>query len=178
MIVGNTKLEKAKEWALASKFVQQRLMDIFSHFDPSASGIENENKQFSPFYTAPLSNSIGEGLMITYDNGLDPDPAFSNRVSSNLYLDQKHALRLTTYSSKTLFREEVLWKQVKALEFNFFDPSHPQEPSSFWAPKRKGAPVIVEMTLTFLSAKKKPLTFAFFVPAVQEPITYKKKSPL
>jgi len=76
-------------------------------------------------------------LVLTYDNGADPDPAFCGRVHSLLYMD-KNCLLLATWGKEDKLRTEVLWEGAKGLSFDFFvKDCFIKEPAQTLPPKIK-----------------------------------------
>jgi type II secretory pathway component PulJ len=163
----NVKLEKAKERVLMTKYVQQRLLQVFDAVIPSKFDKKNEP---STFYTETHHESDGIAIVLFHDAGIDPDPQFCGLLKAEIFLRRNKELCLVTTSAARDLREEILLGGVSQVTFQFFD----QEGNSFssWDKENKELPTIVELTLLL---EKESTQFDFFLPAADKGIIYKKK---
>lgn len=108
------KCELAHAAVLARQRIQMRLQDLFMTLS---------SEQPSPLYTLHFPNEKQESLVIRFDNGIDPNPAYSGTVTGKLYLDEEHQLCLALWpldkSENPYWRKEVLASHIKNFSFQF-----------------------------------------------------------
>ncbi len=172
------KIEAAQIVLLERERMQEKLESIFTSIEPA--GIEGPS-----FYTLQLPEERSASLVVLFNAGIDPDPAFSGPNTCRLYLNERGEFCLTQWSSsKTDYRTEVLLKNVKALDWEML--GHRQEKDTLsipialhwgwlplWPKKQGGVPSIIRLKVWCGIDKKKKsgpnLQFAFILPT-QEPI--------
>lgn len=159
------KIQKVKEQTLSHQLVQQRLGHLFSAIHSG----EKEEKN-SPFYLGNSSESSLPALYVQYDNGIDPNPAFSHVLTSTLFYSKTKELYLSTASRDGGTRKELLATQVDSLSFAFYHPEKGEWVKN-WDEKEKEVPSIVKLILGDSSTKEK-VEFAFFPQISQVPVTY------
>lgn len=149
--------------------VQTRLQSILCSLDKSS------------FYTNTFEKRLS--LVVTFDNGVDPDPLFSGTIIGRLWLDEKHNLVLTTWplnhEESTSWRTEVLLTGIENLEFQFFGKKESLQEEynwqSTWPQSKMEIPSMIRLIIQEKS-KKDPLNFAFHLPTALPLITYKEAS--
>ena len=107
-----TKIEKAKSALLERQNLQMRFQDLFLAVKESS------------LYTKKLPGDKEESLIAVFDNGIDPDPAFSGPVLARIYLDDKSRLALaiwpiTKEKKNRPWRREILLSHIDSYEFQF-----------------------------------------------------------
>ncbi|MBJ7449213.1 MAG: hypothetical protein JHC93_02510 [Parachlamydiales bacterium] len=130
---------------------------------------QKEKKSINPderfyFYTAPPipGETVGLGLVFTFDNQLDISEEFSSSQIAHLFLDREHNLKLAYWPSlwerdQNLFRQETLFKHVEKIEFEFYTPPYTNNDiikdkplpgySSTWDNRFKELPTIVTLKI-------------------------------
>ena len=104
LVLAKTLLRKDKERILTQQRVELRLAQVFSKLEK----IKSENKSF----------------FLTFDNGLDSDPAFRGVIEGTLYIDKEKRLTLATWpqeNSKDKPRVEVLMENIDDFKLRFLD---------------------------------------------------------
>jgi hypothetical protein len=172
------KIDAAREQISGRQRLQTRLQAIFSSLCSDGP---------SPFfYTRTFKQEPNPSLIAIYDNGIDPDPAFSGSVLGKLFLDGEN-LSLVNWPNEPEqkmelpWRKEILLSGVERFEFEFLSPKKEEGPKEkikpinpFWEwryrwPKKKGGiPPLVRL-FVWEKGQKEPLRFAFFIPCA-EPI--------
>jgi hypothetical protein len=141
-------------------------------FDTLFSKIFHKNfSKTSYFYTDEKNH-----LHFVFDNGIDPNPKFSSHIKATLFLNKNNELILKTMPFKKnpkIYREEILIKNVKSLNFEFFSKKDFSfSTTTTWPKKKLTLPAALKITIN------KNLSFAFFLPVVQASITYQNKKIL
>lgn len=136
----HAQVDRAREEGFELRYIQARLSHVLPriiavHTSPK----EKEKTDDFYFFSSQDENERlrSPNLVFTYDNGVDLDPAFSNRVLGRLFLEQengKKQLSLATWpvprcwrSTDPPMKKEVLLENVTDLEFLFFFPRPPGE---------------------------------------------------
>ena len=137
-----------------------------------------------PLYTQLFPQEKQESLIVSFDNGIDPDPAFSGIVTGRIYLDASHNLCLATWpiasQHSQSWRKEVLLTQVEKYSWQFLgeiQKAHPKilpvTPQWGWHPhwpqERSDRPSWLLFTVY---QDKLPLEFTFRLPTALPLITY------
>lgn len=177
------KLDTARTTVLARQHLQTQLQSIFSSIDRSLSR--------EPFYTKRFPQEKKDSLVVLFDNGIDPDPAFSATVMGRIYLDEQNQLILATWpldkEKKAQWRKEVLLSHVSDFEFEFLQDTHPQTPPppqkektrkitshllwrTQWPKVRSNLPAIIRLSIW--EEQKEPIQMAFLLPTPEPMITY------
>jgi len=127
------------------------------------------------FYTKFEKNKKNLSLIINFDNGIDPDPNFSEIVKAEIFIDKKNDLILEIWPNdkkiKTT-RKELLFSNVNKLEYKFLSCSDLQMKKSVleqitdsvfwydsWPKEKKSLPSVIYVKLN------NNLDFAFFLPS-------------
>lgn len=137
MDVMKVKSEKLHEENFKVRYAQNRLSDVLTRALPF-----DDNEKDSYFYVSLEANHGMQkgGLVFTYDNKVNLNPLFANRVLGRLYLEKKPyekngTLCLITWPSlkrsekmiQIPAQKEILLDKVVDISFKFFtppDPSH------------------------------------------------------
>ena len=169
--VESAKLEKRLDTArteiVSRQLLQTRLQTLFSNLKKGA---------FQPtFYTKQFPDEKNQSLLALFDNGIDPDPAFSGAVLARIFLDENKNLSLALWPAEKgknhPLRKEILLSNVSSYSFEFLKKER-QSPLE-WAAKWKPAsdlPSIVRLSV--VQSEKQPLRFAFFLPSSEPIPTY------
>lgn len=99
-------------------FIKQRIDKLVSLVADPSPIEEEKNYVFTP------SEKI-EGfqtLCLSYHNSPDPEPLFSGRVRSLLYLNPNKELCLSTWAPDKQLRTEILLQKTLAFSLSYFDP--------------------------------------------------------
>lgn len=153
----------------------------------------------SSFYTRSFKREAGESLIALYDNGIDPDPAFSGPVLGKLFLDRENNLALAQWPAESIrneisktsgktkrpWRKEILLGGVERFEFAFLSPKQEEgrkekvkpinslwEWRYRWPPEKRGIPPLVRLSV-WERGREEPLQFAFFIPSSEPMPTYR-----
>jgi hypothetical protein len=137
-------LEKARAISLERQHLQVRLSDVF--------------------LTAPSLYTEKEGLVVVFDQGVDPDPRFSGLLTGKLYLE-KGNLVLKYFPQEKMkkrpWRKEKLLSNVDKVSLTFWkEDSWKQE----WNQKEH-LPGMIRMEVCM---KEETLCYAFLVPSVEQ----------
>ncbi len=161
-------IEDIKKIVYKKSNLQIRLNNIFAQL---------YSKDFNqiPFYTEVEKNEKNLSLCINFDNGVDPDPNFSDVVKAKIFIDKNSNLILEIWSKdkKTkITRKEILFTAVNNLEYKFLSSNDLQMKSyeiekitdtlywyNFWPKERNTTPSVIYMKIN------KDLDFAFFLPS-------------
>ncbi len=142
------KMEMARKSILERQNIQIRLQDILTTLVPT--------DQVPSIYTEKFINFEKESLIAIFDNGIDPDPAFSGTVIGRIYLDANKNLCLAywPYQPKEQncpWRNEVLASNISDFSFTFLkansDASLKILWENSWSKKNKQSPSIVRLIL-------------------------------
>ncbi len=185
--VQSAKIEKKLDTTrmLVSKrsYLQIRLQSVLSSIDRST---------LNPcFYTKMFEKEKKVSLIVQFDNGIDPEPAFSGTLIGRIYLDSEKNLNLATWpltqEKNPPWRNEILYSNIKDFEFEFLgsatDPEKNESmraitPNFAWRtrwPKSIGAiPGIVRLTL-HVEKEQDPIRYALILPVSEPFITYREK---
>ncbi len=173
-----TKLEAARHEIISRQHLQMRLQSVFMGLDRSST---------HSLYTKVFPDEKQISLIATFDQGIDPDPAFSGPILGRIYLDEEKNLTFATWpleKEKNLpWRKEILLSGVSDFEFEFLaqkkekelkEKSRPINASLEWLfqwPKsRPEIPSIIRLTVR--KEKQPPLQFAFILPSPEPLVTY------
>jgi len=157
------KTEKITAKLLEQQCIQVRLNATFS------------NLELPPqFYTLKFPDDREESLVLLFNAGIDPNPAFSGACIARLYRNKANEFCFTYWPfSENSFRTETLLFDVNDLEWEFLSEKK-------WVkewPKAKGlVPAMIRLRLWCgidKKSKKEPnLQFAFIL-GTQEPVEVK-----
>jgi len=177
------KIDAMRSEITARQHLQTRLQAVMT-------GIHRESGT-SPFYTQTVKDEGKESLIAIFDNGIDPDPAFSGSVMGRIYLDEQSNLSLATWpldpeEKHRPWRKEILLSHVKEFEFEFMAQKREEEKikkeqvkpinstlewRAHWSKSRSEIPPIIRLSV-WKENQKDPLRFAFLIPSVEPLATY------
>lgn len=154
------KMEKARSSILERQNLQIRISDILTtltfHCDSPS------------LYTQKFPKQDKDSLIAIFDNGVDPDPAFSGPVVGRIYLDENKNLCLAYWPFQTTdqnrpWRKEVLLSNISDFSFSFLRASCDAQKShtlweNCWPKENILAPSIVRL---ILKQNNGTLQFAF-----------------
>jgi hypothetical protein len=171
------KLKLAEKALLERQHVSQRLQSIITSVIPTP-----DKKSSSSLYTQQFPEEKQQSLIIYFDHGIDPDPAFSGPSLARIYLNKQHQLCLAIWpkereKEKTFVRHEVLLEGVHGFTFQFLvrklDESISWEKS---LPEDENLPIPSLIRLDLWEAddqeKEPSLQFAFILPSAEPQIVY------
>lgn len=144
IIQTNLYVQKAREEIHSRAVVQLRLREIFESI------VEKE------FY----SDADKSTLFFTYDNGIDPDPAFCKELKGTLFFNDKGELVLLSENKGGKSREEILFEKKGTI--HFFDP----EAKEFLLEWKK------DYLPPFLKITTDKTSFTFFLPKANRKALY------
>jgi hypothetical protein len=147
---------------------QVRLNNIFAQ-------LYSKDLNESAFYTEYEKNDKNLCFNISFDNGVDPDPNYSNIVKAKIYVDKTKDLILEIFSKdkKTkITRQEILFSKINSFECQFLSSADELKMKTyeiekisdnlfwynFWPKERKSLPSAVLIKID------KNVNFAFFLP--------------
>jgi len=107
-----TKIESARSVLLERQRLQARLQDLFLSLRDSS------------LYTKRFPKEKKESVVAIFDQGIDPDPAFSGSIVGRIYIDEEKNLSLAIWplekaGKKRPWRKEILLSNVEDFEFLF-----------------------------------------------------------
>ncbi len=160
--------------------LQTRLQHIFSSID------RGTNEPF--LYTQVSEKDSKMSLVLLFDNGIDPDPAYSGTLLGRIYLDEKNNLVLVSWPNqkeKNLpWRKEILFPHTASFQFEFLgsrtdlekkEVIQPITPNlawrTIWGKKQQQLPSIIRLTVQE-EKRKEPLRFAFMLPSADLLVSY------
>ena len=162
-----TKIETARTHLLERQHLQARLQDLFL--------------SMTKLYTKRFPKEKCDSLVMTFDNGIDPEPHFSGQVLGRIFLDEQKNLCLGLWpiekiNSKNPWRKEILFSQVENFAFSFFENTPEIDKkhlwTAHWKQETRKLPCMARLSL---SQKENPLVFAFFLPSATSPIVYQSR---
>ncbi len=160
-----TKIDRARKELCERQRLQTRLQDLFL----SAAN--------TSLYTKKLpGDEKEESLVAVFDNGIDPDPAFSGKVLARVYLDADRNLSLAIWPHEPAlkknhpWRNEILLSEVEGFEFLFFGKKNMEFAwESRWTSNRNENPSMIRLRV---QQKGKSISYAFFFSSPEPLVTY------
>jgi hypothetical protein len=163
--------KKEEQELFTERFFYHRLLEVFTH-------LEEIDKIKTFFFTSDSNTGLQlpgtTSLVFSYDNGASLDKGLSGSVLGRLFADSHGELILLTWPERELwpeqglpsFHREVLMKNIKNLELEFFHLPNPLEegaPAAAW----KGSyskdltelPGAIKLTITTQDDKTRPYYF-------------------
>lgn len=152
LVVTRAKVMPLKEHILRKNQMTLKLHRVFTEIclDPTKSG--------GNFFTfqAPLNPS--PILIFHFDNSVDINPHFTGIVKGSLHLENDHLfLSLKSFEGKEV-EKLLLFSQVKALNFSFFDAKEKRW-LSHWSKECTYFPLLIKISL---SLDDKDEIFSFY----------------
>jgi hypothetical protein len=167
-VKAKAKMEIAKHYALEKQRLSSRLNQVFS-------AVSSLGSKEGIFYT-----DKDKSLHFFFDNGIDPSPAFCGPVKAKLFLKKGNVYLETEPVQKKEnqpLRTETLFSSAQTCQLQFLDSSSDKNSSesfcwkSDWPKEKSSAPSLIKLEL---STKEENLSFAFFLPQEDIPVTYLK----
>ncbi|HSX10106.1 MAG TPA: hypothetical protein VLF94_00095 [Chlamydiales bacterium] len=162
--------------------LQTRLQNVFSSI--------SHDSLDAPLYTKQFDKEREPSLVATFDNGIDPEPAFSGAILAKLYLDEEHNLSLATWpldkAKNPPWRKEILLSHVESFTLEFLGKNSASEHGkrekirpinanfawrTLWSKSESEVPSIIRLSV-YEEKSTDPLRFAFILPKPERPITY------
>jgi hypothetical protein len=177
------KLDNARKEIAMRSHLQTRLQAILSTVSP---------EQRPSLYTQDFPKEKSTSLIAIFDNGIDPDPAFSGAIIGRVFLDAEQNLILATWplnrDKNAPWRKEVLLAKVESFEFEFLGSKSAAEKKeklkevtanlawrTLWGRGSENTPSLVRLTVKE-EGQKEPLHFAFILPSVEPFVTYRERA--
>lgn len=150
--------------------LQTRLQSLFTSVDQSS---------LNPyFYTKTFEKEKILSLVTIFDNGIDPDPAFSGSIIGKIFLDSEKNLSLALWPSSQEknppWRKEILLSNIDRFAFEFLGEIEGKETSrpvsanlcwkSEWVITQRGVPAMIRLTVHKVG-EKEPIEYAFHLPS-------------
>jgi hypothetical protein len=174
-----TKLDRARMAVTARGHLQTRLQSVLSAV--------THDSLAAPLYTQSFDKEKQPSLVAVFDNGIDPDPAFSGAILGRLFLDEEKNLILATWpldkAPRRPWRKEILLRHVESFAFEFLGPNNaPKEEKSrsitpslawrtAWPKSNARVPSIIRLHLQQEKSKEE-LRFAFLLPRPDDFVSY------
>ena len=117
-------------------------------------------------------DAVGNVLMLSYEQKLDPDFQMCGALMGMLYLNKNKELCFATWSEQGKDRIEILLDKVDAFKCQLFDPKAAQF-SENWPLKKEEIPRMVSIRITW---SNKEIPFVFFINSIDEKISYSGSS--
>lgn len=183
-----TKLDNVRMHVSKRGYLQTRLQSVLTSIDRGS---------LDPyFYTKQFDKEKNPSLILLFDNGIDPDPAFSGTILARIYLDEKKNLNLTTWplnkKKDISWRNEILLSNVSDFEFEFLGKISASEHGrqekirpitatlawrTLWPKSERTIPGIVRLTV-YEEGVKEPVQYAFILPESEPFVTYREKAAM
>lgn len=171
-------MEQKLEKAAASLLERQHLIQQLQSALTSVIAIPKEPVKNS-LYTQTIDGEKTPSLILYFDHGIDPDPAFSGPCMARIYLDEDHQLKLAIWppseEKKLPIREQTLLKDVKTFTFRFLKKQ--KTGALDWEKERslEDTSPIGSILYLDLWQGEEPLTFAFLLPFKEPSILYSSR---
>jgi type II secretory pathway pseudopilin PulG len=182
---GSVRMDRKVEDARASLYQRQhfqtRLSKVFTSIVPRSSLPPSSG---SSFYTLDEKST---GFVAVFDNGIDPEPAFSGPILGKVFLDDGNlslALWPIEKKEKKLYRKEVLLRNVENMRFQFLAKKTFQNPDAAaiainptlewrtnWPKNRWDIPSTIRLIVL---QEGQEIAFAFTLPLIEPIVTYHK----
>jgi hypothetical protein len=196
----NARFDQEQGESFQLRFLENRLSDVLPKAVPEKTA-KKDFYFFTDSDHHGIFKNHSTSLVFTFDNGVDHDKEFSNHILGRLYLDPDGNFILGMWPSPARWEEgeippmkkEILMEGVNSLSFQFFIPQEKAEeliPNNQkndkvepaprlgwvnrWQQNYKQLPAIVRVEIVRrVNKKDKKITFAYPLPNVAIPITYK-----
>ncbi len=164
--------------------LQTRLQAVFSALDYDPLGFA--------LYTQKISREKGMSLIVVFDQGVDPEPAYSGTILGRLFIDADKNLCLATWPldlpKNGPWRQEILLPHIEDFEWEFLgkisatehakkEKIRPITPThgwrTAWSKTHQEPPSIIRLTV-WEEKQKEPLRFAFILPVLEPFVTYQE----
>jgi hypothetical protein len=173
-------VEKTRAALYQRQHLQTRLSMLFTSIVPRSS---MSPPCGSSFYT--LNEKLPSFVAI-FDNGIDPDPAFSGPILGKVFLDQDSNLSLALWpiekKETNLYRKEILLPNVQNMRFQFLAKKTSQHPDpkaipinsvlewrGNWPKNRWDIPSMIRLIIL---QDDREIAIAFTLPFIEPIVTY------
>lgn len=173
-------IDQARSVLFQRQHLQTRLSMIFTSVVPRSS---LSNSTGSSFYTLEENSP---GIVIVFDNGIDPEPLFSGPVLGKIFIDADQRLSLIIWplekSQEKYYRKETLLPHVQKIRFQFLAKKNFQNPDpkaisindsiewrTNWPQNRWDIPSMIRFVIR---EKDQETGFAFHLPLIEPIVTY------
>lgn len=181
-VKAKAKIERAKECVLQRQRFSLRMNQAFSGILSAkfAGGKE------AYFYT----ENEGKDLVFLFDNGIDPNPSFSGPVKGKLFAEKENVYfqveplpkkgEKPLPKGETPYRKELLLSHAKEVNFFFLEKvKDALKWQSSWPKGKATIPSMIRLEVIESLLEKEEikdnLAFAFFLPQMDIPVTYRDK---
>ena len=169
-------MESSRTAIIERQSLQTRLQDLFTSLTRPSTG--------SSLYTQSFPKEELESLVAYFDNGVDPDPAFSGVLLGRIFLDGKKNLCLASWpidsEKNRTWRKEVLLSKVTDFSLEFLGEKREADPKirsvtaqvgwhPRWLKGRKDLPSMVRLNV---KQGETALQFAFRLTTSEPIATY------
>jgi hypothetical protein len=173
------KLDEARAQIFARQHLHTRLSAFFTSTIPRSA---LPSSALCPFHTPEAGR-----LTAVFDNGIDPDPAFSGPIVGTLFIDGDANLSLTLFPLDAKegggpCRKEILMSRASRLRFQFLAKKNSQHPDpnatpilpslewrTNWPKTRWDIPSLIRI---FVEQQGEPIAFSFALPIADPIPTY------
>lgn len=173
-IKSEMRVTDARKILFARQQLQSRLQDLFLSIAPD---------HLPSMYTKIFPPQQKTSLILYFDNGIDPDPAFSGPILGRIYIDEENNLALGLWplekeKKNRPWRKEILLDHVTHFEFEFLGQKQKKEDKAItatlawhklWPKKRMETPSMIRLSIV---QNDLTLLFAFFLTHAEPLITY------
>ena len=134
-----TKIERMEKIVMARVEMQQRLDRIFANIIP----VDPQNSKSSIY----ISGESKGKLFIIFDNGIDPDPLFCDKVEGSLAVENNNFV-FTLLEGRPNARKSILRKNITKVSYEFLtNAKEGVEVTSRWDEKINYSPSYIKITL-------------------------------
>lgn len=175
----NQRIDAARSHLYQRQHLQMRLTSLVTSIVPRSALPFSTG---SSFYTS-------DGLIAIFDNGIDPDPAFSGPIIGKVFIDSDSNLTLAMWPlekmEKNFYRKEILLSNVQKIRFQFLAKKNSQQidPKAIainsnlewrtdWPKKRWDIPSIIRL---IVQQNNREIAFAFTAPILEPIVTYHER---
>jgi hypothetical protein len=170
----DAKIESARSTLFSRQHLQARIQDLLLSLNYG---------QMPPLYTQQFAGEKAKSLVLSFDQGIDPDPTFSGILLGRIYIDDKKNLTLALWPNEKRgenipWRKELLLTSVDDFHFEFLGKHVDKESRAItthlgwhsqWPKKRLEAPSMVRL---FITQGQTQLKFAFSLSSSEPFVTY------
>jgi len=170
-------VENTKHSYYPAEYTQAKLQSVFSKTIPKKN-LPKHLKQHNPLELYETGEKH-PSIFVIFDNGIDPDNKYRGEVIGRIYLDFEKNLSLTIWPSdanKEDYRKDILLKNVKSFEWEFFNPTYSPIGTEKLSPQWENTwtdsnlPPMIKLAILFEDGKSEK--FHFFPSSGFAMITY------
>ncbi len=173
----DSSIEKMKQECFYKQHIYSRLNNIFSNVLLQAK-LPSMLSQSSIYWEKDKSSDYYV-LSVFFDNGIDPDPAFSGPIKAEIFVEEQSLwIKYISLENHENIRRECLSKTIEDwhVKFLYTDPLNPKKTQlvSDWNKKDRKIPPQIIIKLQDMR-EKNDLSFVFFPLSLQDTIIYLEK---